>query len=73
MRIRPRAFQVDPDHAISTISLGMSVYQTYENKRTLKLLKRIHRYGFRQMLKERKLVMPPPTNLKTPPRNGNNV
>ena len=73
MRIRPRAFQVDPDHAISTISLGMSVYQTYENQRTLKLLKRIHRYGFRHMLKERKLVMPPPTNLKTPPRNGNNV
>jgi hypothetical protein len=73
MRIRPTAFQVDPDHAISTISLGMSVYQTYENQRTLKLLKRIHRYGFRQMLKERKLVMPPPTNLKTPPRNGNNV
>jgi len=42
MRIRPRAFQVDPDHAMSTISLGMSVYQTYENQRTLKLLKRIH-------------------------------
>lgn len=72
MRIRPRAFQVDPDHAMSTLSLGMSVYQTYENQRTLKLLKRIHRYGFRQVLKQRKLTKPP-TILKTPPRNENNV
>ena len=72
MRIRPRAFQVDPDHAMNTLSLGISVYQTYENQRTLKLLKRIHRYGFRQVLKQRKLVTPP-TTLKTPPRNGNNV
>ena len=73
MRIRPRAFQVDPDHAISTISLGMSVYQTYENQKTLKLLKRIHRYGFRQVLKQKKLISPPPVKLRTPPRNENNV
>jgi hypothetical protein len=46
MRIRPRAFQIDPDHAMSTVSLGISLYQSYENKRTLKLLKRIHRNSF---------------------------
>jgi len=72
MRARPRAFQIDPDHAMNTISLGVSMYQTYENKKTLKLLRRIHRYGFTQVLKQKKLVMPP-INQKTPPRNENNV
>ena len=56
MRASPRAFQIDPDHAISTISLGISVYQSYENRRTLKLLKRIHKYGFVQNLKNKGVV-----------------
>ena len=56
MRASPRAFQIDPDHAISTISLGISVYQSYENRRNLKLLKRIHRYGFVQNLKNKGVV-----------------
>jgi hypothetical protein len=64
MRIRPRAFQIDPDHAMSTVSLGISLYQTYENQRTLKLLKRIHRNGFKLKSTVHKrsnvLVTPPP-------------
>ena len=66
MRIRPRAFQIDPDHAMSTVSLGISLYQSYENKRTLKLLKRIHRNSFKLKgtipKRNNVLVTPPPFN-----------
>jgi len=57
---------VDPDHAMSTVSLGISLYQSYENKRTLKLLKRIHRNSFqlKSTIPKRNnvLVTPPPFN-----------
>ena len=63
MRIIPRAFQINPDHAMSTVSLGISLYQTYENKRTLRLLKRIHKNGFKlkdkTVKKNNVLVIPP--------------
>ena len=46
---------MDPkvEYAINFVSLGLSFYQLRENQKTVKLLKRIHRQGYKTVLRSK--------------------
>jgi len=46
---------MDPkvEYVINFVSLGLSFYQLRENQKTVKLLKRIHRQGYKTVLRSK--------------------
>jgi hypothetical protein len=50
-----KSIVMDPkvEYAINFVSLGLSFYQLRENQKTVKLLKRIHRQGYKTVLRSK--------------------
>lgn len=53
MRVVASSAVFTPENCVSAVSIGISVYQAYEARRTMKILKRIHRIGYRTELTRR--------------------
>jgi len=53
--VRTKSIVMDPkvEYAINFVSLGLSFYQLRENQKTVKLLKRIHRQGYKTVLRSK--------------------
>lgn len=52
--------QITAEQIVSALSLGISSYQAYENRRMVKLLRRIHKNSFRS----KRMIFTIPSNSK---------